>query len=213
MKTTTTTTPSLSMKTVNKSTLQVTNSTAAQMTCSSTQFITLSLTPSLANFTSYSSVKLKFAQNGGNNGHFRLYECNSSYIISSKSYPTYTYTENGINYREVDITSAYINSKNEKIYFALCAESSTSLTVYTNNASTTYLPKLTIEKVNDTGIVKYQTSINGCSSSKDLYSVNPRIGELKYSINLLNIESNLQPIGKLVLILPLTIELLMFLSS
>ncbi len=195
MKTTTTTTPSLSMKTVNKSTLQVTNSTAAQMTCSSTQFITLSLTPSLANFTSYSSVKLKFAQIGVNNGHFRLYECNSSYIISSKSYPTCTYTENGINYREVDITSAYINSKNEKIYFALCAESSTSLTVYTNNASTTYLPKLTIEKVNDTGIVKYQTAINGYSSSKDLYSVNPRIGELKYSINLLNIESNHLPLN------------------
>ena len=195
MKTTTTST-SLTMKTVSKSTLKVTNSTAEKMTCSSSQFIVISFKPYLTAFTSYPSVKLRFVQTGANNYNFNLYKCDSNYFVSSLSYPTYTYEENGLYYREVDITKEYINHPSETIYFALCANAGVSLTIYTDNTTNeNYKPQLVIEEVINSRPVKYQTELNGSSFDRDLYKVNPRTGELKYSINLMNIESNHLPLN------------------
>ena len=192
---TTTTRPILGMKQINKNTLQVVNSSGTTMQCNSNQFIFFSLTTLIEGFSSYPEVKLRFKSTTSDDGTIGLYKADANYLVSLTSYSIKMLTIDGSTWFEADITDAFVNDNKEAVYFAICLESGVSATVYNESSGTSNAPQLIVNKIEKTKNVKYQKHLSGSSSDSDLYNVNLRTGELTYSINLMNIESNHLPLN------------------
>ena len=175
-------TASIVMQEISKATGTVLNTTNTSMTTSSSKRIGFSISKILTDFNSYISYKLRFRQVNSNNEVVTVKKANSSYIVSEVSYPTIVVLENGITYREVDLTNAINESGGGTTYYVLECESTDGLQLYTNNATAEYKPKLEEKYIEDGDFIKDQVCVSGSSKSTDQYEVNVRNGKLNYSM-------------------------------
>ena len=188
---TSTTNPSLGMKTINKNTLAVNSTSGTTMITNSNQYIYFTISHSMESFKSYERIKLRFRQTNSSEANVNVYVTNPSYILSSTSFKTKVVKVGLAYYREVDLTNYLLGKDQESISFGLVSDSAVSF--YTTEAQSGFKPELVVEYIEDNPFIKRQKCLEGATSSKDQYSVNVRNGEMRYGINLLNIVNRYLP--------------------
>ena len=175
--------PSLSMKTVNKNTATVVNSSPTLATATSANMIHFQVTLSGSPFDGIHKLRLRFRQNGSTTDAANIIESTAGYINGTWYKPLDVVVENGVTYREVDITDAFCEGEQTK-YFSIVTSSTISLYTSTSN----YVPSLMVCKIEDNDLLKHQIYLEG-SIKNDLYKVNIRNSKLFYSKELLSVKS------------------------
>ena len=130
-------TQTITMKEINKNTLTVLNSSAAQMESNNNKFIWFSLKPLLTEFNTYTTLKLRFRQTNANQSNAKVYLSTDNYLLQSEVYNTTILIEDNVTYREVDLTELFNNFYNETLYFAIVCKDGESCSIYTSSSSTT----------------------------------------------------------------------------
>ena len=86
-------------------------------------------------------MKLRFRQTSENIGRVLVKRATNNYLVTGEEYETTVVLENGITYREVDLTEVIINEEGT-LYFVLESPGGQELSIYSNNATTDYKPKI-----------------------------------------------------------------------
>ena len=183
---------SITMKEISKTTNEVSNTTNTLMTTNSSKRIWFSLINAQTDFNSYISYKLRFRQVGNSKVAIKVVKSSSNYLVSEITYPTVVVEENGITYREVDLTEAINVDGGGTTYYMLECDTSSGVQLYTNNATDEYKPKLEEKYLEDGDFIKDQVCISGSSKSTDQYEVNVRNGKLNYSMFLFENKDDLR---------------------
>ena len=177
--------PSLSMEKVEKNTSIVVDSNNTKLSIGANHMIHLSLSTTLASFDNSHRMILRFRQANNNTDDVDFNVSTERYIHSHKDTVLKYVVENGIVYREVDITRFFSN-ENKKKYFSIT--SPTDLTLYTSTASSGYKPELRVVKIAENDFLQHQAEIEG-TIRNDNYKVNLRSGKLYYGKHLLSVET------------------------
>lgn len=185
------TTPFITMEEVNKSTKRIVSRTDyTKVTSAVRNKIWFDVTVSAGNYENIHSIKLRFRQQNLASGNAVVYESNSSYVDSTTKLPLDYVIEDGVIYREVDLTTIFSNGYGTK-YFSILTS---GICLYTPQAASEYRPKLIIEVIPELDYMKHQISIEG-SIKDDLYSIDVRTGKLNYTKKLLDVKTPLSMIS------------------
>ena len=175
----------ITMKTIDRTSSQILDSTSSVMTSNNQKFIWFSLNYNHIDFASYSSLKLRFRQSNQTSSDIILYKSNDRYMITAISFKTTKVLDNGIAYLEIDILKQIIDNIGQTLYFAFYIEGSsqTELSLYTDNSA--YTPKIVGTYIKN-DFIKNQKYVSGTNNGTDNYLINARNGKLEYFMNLFN---------------------------
>ena len=102
------TTPFITMEEVNRSTKKIVSRTDyTKVTSAVRNKIWFDVTVSAGNYENIHSIKLRFRQQNLASGNAVVYESNSSYVDSTTKLPLDYVIEDGVIYREVDLTTIF----------------------------------------------------------------------------------------------------------
>lgn len=183
--------PLLSMEVVNKSSLAVVSRTDYTTAASTIKNkICFTLYPSIGNYENAHSIKLRFRQSNVSTASATVYESNSDYSNKTWNRPLDYIVEDGVVYREVDLTTAF-NGNYQTKYFSIMTS---GVTLYTSDASTGFKPELIVKVIPEYDLIKHQVSIDG-SIKDDQYSVDVRTGKMRYDRALIDVKTPLSMIS------------------
>ena len=140
-------------------------------------------------YASIHKVKLRFRQHNSTPAETMFVTASERYLYSTEGKVMDLITENGVMYREVDITWAF-NASNERYFAIICPDNEVSL--YTDSSS--YKPLLTIEYLEDGESTINQKYIEGNAGRSLNYAINVRSGRPTFTKALIQNNTTVLPI-------------------
>ena len=191
MKTEILTTIPKKIKKVDRNTLTA-YSSGNPATANSTYMIHFSVTLIRKNYASYGRVRLRFRQSNTSTASALLYKSSSKYVNTAVCYDLTRVVEDGVTYREVDITQEYLSEATVNYYSIVCDG---TLSLYLSSLEEGYSPQLIVEYIDDKESFIGQKTLDGSAGRALNYSVNVRSGRPTFVKPLLQIETVPMPIS------------------